>query len=139
MRRALPEHKPGRKPKRHAIPAADAKWIAKILKGKIPAKFDLPKAFLETLFAINAMADLSEALRPETNGLYFRVKQTGEELEAEKKAKSAADERAGALQSEADQQGHVARSAGGHSPLGEHRGLRGSRETGSRGNPRVGR
>jgi hypothetical protein len=91
---------PDGKPKRHAIPAADAKWIAKVLKGKIPAKFDLPKAFLETLFAINATADLSEALRRETNGLQFRLKQTGEELEAEKKAKSAADERTGALQTE---------------------------------------
>ena len=88
------------KPKRHAIPAADAKWIAKILKGKIPAKFDLPKAFLETLFAINAAADLSEALRRETNGLQFRLKQTGEELEAEKKAKSAADGRVDALQTD---------------------------------------
>jgi hypothetical protein len=91
---------PDGKPKRHAIPAADARWIAKVLKAKIPAKFDLPKAFLEALFAINATADLSEALRRETNGLQFRLKQTGEELEAEKKAKCAAEERAGALQTE---------------------------------------
>jgi hypothetical protein len=88
------------KPKRHTIPATDAKWIAKVLKVKNPAKFDLPKSFLETLFAINATADLSEALRRETNGLQFRLKQTEEEIEAEKKAKFAAEESATALKTE---------------------------------------
>jgi hypothetical protein len=88
------------KPKRHAISANDARWIAKVLKGKIPPKFDLPKAFLEALFAINATADLSDALRRETNELQFRLKHTGEELEAEKKAKGAAEERADTLKTE---------------------------------------
>ncbi len=88
------------KPKKHAVSAADAKWIAKIIKSKIPVKLDLPKAVLEILFAINATADLSEELRRESNGLCFRLKETGDELENERKAKSAAEERARSLQSD---------------------------------------
>jgi hypothetical protein len=88
---------PDGKPKRHTISGTDAKWITKILKTKIPVKLDLPKAFLEALFAINATADLSQVLFRETNGLQFRLKQTSEELTTEKKAKSLAEERVSAL------------------------------------------
>jgi hypothetical protein len=91
---------PDGKPKHLAVQATDAKWIAKVLKGKTPAKFDLPRSFLETLFAINATADLSESLRRETTGLQFRLKQVVEELETERKAKSAAEQSGSALMAE---------------------------------------
>ncbi len=88
------------KPRRQLISANDTKWIAAALKAKIPVKFDLPKAFLETLYAINSAADSSADLRRESNGLQFRLKQTGEELEAEKKAKSAVEQGLATLQTE---------------------------------------
>ena len=88
------------KMKRIAILANDASWIAKVLKGKIPAKLDLPKSFIETLFAINASADLSEPLRRKSIGLEFSLKQTQEDLDCEKKLKCAAEDRAGALEAE---------------------------------------
>lgn len=88
---------PDGKSKRRAISATDAGWIAKAIKARIPAKLDLPKPFFETLFAINATADLSELLRRETNGLQFRLKQTGDELETAKGARFAEEERVAAL------------------------------------------
>ena len=86
------------KQKKVAVQASDPKWIAKLIKARIPTKLELPKAFLESLYAITATAELSEALRKESNGLHFRLKETEDDLTKEKQAEKSAEERADSLQ-----------------------------------------
>jgi len=86
------------KQKRVAIQASESKWIAKLIKARIPNKLDLSKAFVEALFAINSTAALSETVLKESNGLNFRLKEIEEELAGEKKARTSAEQQAHNLQ-----------------------------------------
>lgn len=90
------------KPKKRLIQAADASWIAKLLKSKIPAKAELPRAFLESLYAINATAFLSEDVRFENERLQRWLKVKEDELAAEVHAKKIAEQNAKDIQSELD-------------------------------------
>ena len=90
------------KPKKRPIVAADGTWIAKLLKSKIPAKAELPKPFLESLYAINAAATLSEDVRSENEGLRRRLNVTEDELAAEIRAKEIAEQKAMDTQAKLD-------------------------------------
>jgi len=83
--------------KKGAIAASDARWITKLINARIPAKLDLPNAFIESLFAINATAALSEALRKESSGLHSRLEIYEEALSGERQARTAAEESAADL------------------------------------------
>jgi hypothetical protein len=78
-----------RQTRKLVISASDARWIAKLLKSKIPTKNDLPKSFFETTFAIIAAAALSENIRAECNALHLRLKEIEEKLDTEAKARAA--------------------------------------------------
>ena len=80
------------------VNASDAAWITRLLKSKIPAQPELPKTFLDSLFALHAVAALSESVRAESDGLRSRLKTTEEELAIETKAKANAEQREKALQ-----------------------------------------
>ena len=88
--------------KKTAVDASDSKWISKLVKARVPTKLDLSKAFLESLFAIHSTADLSEALRKESNGLHFRINNLEKDFVIERTAKVAAEGQAQSLQEELD-------------------------------------
>ena len=90
------------KPKKRLVQAADATWIANLLKSKIPAKAELPRTFLESLYAINATAFLSEDIRSENEGLRRRLKITQDELAAVVHAKEVAEQNAKDTQAKLD-------------------------------------
>lgn len=88
--------------KKRLIQAADATWIAKLLKSKIPAKAELPGPFLESLYAINATATLSEDVRCENERLRHRLKIAEDELAAEVHTKEIAEQNAKDTQAKLD-------------------------------------
>jgi len=88
--------------KKVSVTASDAEWITKLIKARIPAKLDLPNAFIETLFAINATAALSDALRKESSGLHSRLEIYEEALSSERQARTAAEESVADLQAKLD-------------------------------------
>jgi hypothetical protein len=90
------------KVKKYVVRASDAIWITKLLKSKIPAKYDLPKSFLETVFAIYATAALSEDVRIESAALRAHLKTIEEELAIATKAMVSGEQRERDLQVKLD-------------------------------------
>jgi len=90
------------KSRKRPVNASDAQWITKLLKSKIPAKYDLPKSFIETVFTIYATAALSEGVRTESAALRTRLKTIEEELTIETKAKVSVEQRERDLQAKID-------------------------------------
>ena len=86
------------KQRKSGIQSEDPNWIARLLKSRVPAKLDLPKAFNETLFAICATAELSEALRSEVNGLRMQLEQVRTDRDEQASARAAAESREAALE-----------------------------------------
>jgi len=86
--------------KKGTVGSGDVRWITKLIKARIPAKLELSNAFIETLFAINATATLSEALRKESSGLHSRLEVYEEALSSERQAKTAAEEMAADLRTQ---------------------------------------
>ncbi|MBA3351311.1 MAG: hypothetical protein H0U23_02590 [Blastocatellia bacterium] len=78
----------------------DPKWIAGLIKGRVPKKLDLPKASLDALFAVNSTAGLAEEIRRESNGLHSRIKDLEEAIAAETLARQAAEGRVAKLEGE---------------------------------------
>jgi len=81
------------KPKKRHIQATDGAWILKLIKSKVPPKTELPKTFIETLFALNATATLSESVRSESDGLRVRLKSTEDDLASEVQERANAEQR----------------------------------------------
>ena len=86
----------GRSKKRPAD-ASDAFWITRVLKSKIPAKPEL-STFLNSLFALHAVATLSETVRAESNDFRSRLKAMEERLAIEALAKAKAEQSERAVQ-----------------------------------------
>ena len=67
------------KPKKTPVNAADPQWIARTIKSRIAAKLSLSKAFIETIFSLNATATISETLRTEKR-VAVRISANGDRM-----------------------------------------------------------
>lgn len=90
------------KPKKTKVQPEESQWIARLLKARIPAKLDLPKGFIETLFALNSAASLSVDLRSESNGLRSQLERVQSTLIEEEAAHAETRQREEKLKTELD-------------------------------------
>jgi hypothetical protein len=81
------------KPKKTPVNAADPQWIARTIKSRIAAKLSLSKAFIETIFSLNATATISETLRTDSNSLRSQLQKVTATLQSETEAKTNAENR----------------------------------------------
>jgi hypothetical protein len=91
VERCLNIEKSGKRRKK-PIEASSAYWIINLLKSKITPKLDLPKPFLETIFAINATSEVSDEVRAQNDSLRKALKATEEDFSSELQAKALLEE-----------------------------------------------
>jgi len=86
------------KPKKNRISPSDPQWIARLIKSRITPKHDLGKAFVETVFSLNATAELSKLLREDSNLLRSQLQKVTETLKNETEARVNSETREQQLQ-----------------------------------------
>lgn len=79
--------------KNGGVQPVDPGWIAGLLEDNLVAKFELPKAFVKTVYAINAAAEVGASARSELKGVWRDLDMARRERDEEAEARRAAESR----------------------------------------------
>jgi hypothetical protein len=82
--------------KKGGVQDADPRWVAQLLEGFTP-KLKVSKDFVETVYAINSVAEVSASARSEQQAMWTQLDSTQRELEEEVEARRAAETKAESL------------------------------------------
>lgn len=79
--------------KKGGVQTTDPRWIAQLLEARLPAKFEMPKAFIEAAYSVSAVAELSSSSRFELNALWKQLDAVRAERDEESTARIEAQAR----------------------------------------------
>lgn len=77
--------------KKGGVQAADPRWVAQLLESRLSAKLELSKSFVETVYAIQAVAEVTASARSEQQAMWRQLDSTQRELEEEIETRRAAE------------------------------------------------
>lgn len=80
--------------KKGGVQTADPRWVAQLLETRLAAKFEISKSFVEMVYAVSAVAEVSASARSETQAMWGQLSSTQRELEEEAEARKTAEARA---------------------------------------------
>lgn len=83
--------------KKGGVQTTDPLWVAQLLEARLAAKFELPKNFVELVYAISAVAEESASARSEHQAIWGQLNSTQRELDEEGELRKAAESRAADL------------------------------------------
>lgn len=83
--------------KNGGVQPMESRWIAKLLEGRLIPKYDLPKTFVEAVYAINAVAEVGASARSELKDVWRELDISRRERDEEASARRASETREGEL------------------------------------------
>jgi hypothetical protein len=80
--------------KKGGVQTTNTRWIAQMLESRLVAKFELSRSFVEQVYALSAVAEVSASARTELQAVWKQLDTTQREREDEVEARKAAEARA---------------------------------------------